>query len=202
MPRPLATVAAVALLACMPVFAQDSTPTPVVAVTTPAEVDTSQPATLAVLPSGAPVIAVEVPANAHAEDAKAIGEQSADDLKAVASGEVTIQQATRDPTKTADPGANMVFPMLLSLASAISRWALGVAVRRSPNLPNAAIGLISNGTVAAVVVAGFYLLHSSFPDTPQSLVTWLMAAGLGSMAGSMAQSGKDWHGATQGATQP
>lgn len=187
------------LLGAIPGLGQDATPplepTPEVHVITPAEIGSEAAAVLVKLPTGEPAVAVELPANAHAEDAKAIGEQSADDLKAVASGEVTIEQATRDPTKSADPGAGMLFPYLMTVAAAVSRWALGVAVRRSPTLPNSAIGLISNGIIAAVVVAGFFLLHSSFPDAPQTLVTWCWAAGLGSMIGSMAQSGTDWRNA-------
>lgn len=174
-----------------------STPAPVVSVVTPAELDSSpDDAVLAVLPNGARVVAVDLPANLPANAAVDVGEQAADSLRAVASGEITPEQASRDPTKTVDPGKDMVFPMLLTFAAAASRWALGVAVRRNPNLPNAAIGLISNGTVIAVVTAGFYLLHAHFPDLPQSVYMWWASAGLGSMAGSMAQSGKDWRAAS------
>jgi hypothetical protein len=186
----LAVVLILWLLGALPGLGQE--PTPAIAFADPA----TPVADVTATPTAAPVATiVPAPPDATAAEVKAVAEQSAENLEAVADGDVTIEQATRDPTKTADPGASMVFPMLLTLAVGAARWALGIAVRKSPNLPNAAIGLISNGTVVAVVVVGFFLLHSSFPDLPQTLFTWLAAAGLGSMFGSMAQSGNDWRNA-------
>src|SRR6185503_7709024 len=59
------------------------------------------PAPTVVTMDGAPAAVVPAPSDATVEEVRAVAEQSAENLKAVASGEVSLAAATRDPTSGA-----------------------------------------------------------------------------------------------------
>lgn len=198
---------------------------PMAAQEPPVEVSTPQPFDLAVpaetLPTalpdavpltessveevgGAPVAIVPAPPAVPAGLVADVAEQTAENFKAVASGEVAPEETTRDPAKTADTGAGMLFPVLLAFAAAVTKYVIAEAIRRHPTLGNSTIGLISHGTTLLVVAVGFYALHRVSPQLPQDIATWLAWSGLGQAGGSMASSARavGIHGAMHTEAKP
>lgn len=190
---------------------------PLAAQEPPVEVSTPSPLDLAPLPDavpltessveevgGAPVAIVPAPPDVPAGLVADVAEQTAENFKAVASGDVAPEETTRDPAKTADTGAGMLFPVLLAFAAAVTKYVIAEAVRRHPTLGNSTIGLISHGTTLLVVAIGFYALHRVSPQLPQDIATWLAWSGLGQAGGSMASSAKavSIHGSVQQGAKP
>jgi hypothetical protein len=201
------TVALALLLLAAPLAAQE----PPVEAPTPAAFD------LAPLPDavpltessvedvgGAPVAIVPAPPEVPSGLVADVAEQTAENFKAVASGDVEPEETTRDPAKTADSGAGYLFPVLLAFAAAVTKYVIGEAVRRHPTIGNSTIGMISHGTTLLIVAVGFFALHRVSPDLPQDIATWLTWSGLGQAGGSMASSAKavSIHGASQQGAKP
>lgn len=178
------------LLLASPIAAQE--PTPPVFNLEPVTPANSEPITSPSVEEvgGAPVAIVPAPAEVPAGLVADVAEQTAENFESVATGEVAHEEIARDPAKTADPGADMVFPLLLAFAAAVAKYVIGEAVRRHPTLSNSLIGLISHGIVLAVVALGFFVLHRVSPDLPQNIWMWIASSGLGQVLGGMANSAK------------
>lgn len=181
-----------------PTFGQEPTPS----IDAPAEEVEAPPpemvpSLVAVVPSvvdvvdvaGKPVAIVPAPEAASDAQVEAVAEQASDTLESVASGEVTIAQATRDPSETLDPGAGQLFFWLsLAFGAIVRPKVVDPLVRRMPNLSNEAAGYVSVAANLAFFTLAFYALRGVSPALPQTLGTWLAAAGVSVMGGSAASS--------------
>jgi hypothetical protein len=178
--------AAFALLFLLTVaaYAQDQAPPMVEATPTPAVVTVAgQPAALA-----------PAPPEASVSEVKAVADQATETLKDVADGKVSIEQATRDPGSTPDPGAGYLILMVGTIAAGCVRYITDMIVKRVPEhvLPDVATSLIGHSVTALVFVGAWALLHGGFPDLPQTWQTWIGMALTGSAGGGAARSGQGW----------
>lgn len=190
-----------ALLVAVPVAAQEP----------PVEVSTPQPFDLApagqfpdplphatIKPSvtevnGAPVAIVPAPPEASRAEVAAVAAQSAENLEAVASGEVTLAEATRDPTSSApDPGADVVFWVIAIIVGSVIRPITDIAVDRLAAVDNRLRSPVSLAVVLAAYTGAWSLLHAGNPSLPQSWVSWaiagLAASGFGSATNAVRRS--------------
>lgn len=173
----------------------------------PAEVSTPQPFDLAPaeepaapLPSatigpsvtefnGAPVAIVPAPPEASTAEVAAVAAQSAENLEAVASGEVSLAAATRDPTSGApDPGDGGLFWLLSIVFGSVIKPLTDAAVEKLSGVDNRLSGAINTAVVLVTYVGAWALLHDGNPGLPQDVFSWAIAgfaaAGMGAATSS------------------
>lgn len=174
----LALAALFALLACLAV-AQEPTPTPVAAPTSFA------PAPAVINLGGAPAAIVPAPPDASPAEVTAVARQSAENLEAVAAGEVSLAAATRDPTSGApDPGDGSLFWVLALVFGSVVRPVTDAVVGRIKGLDDKLAGAINAAALLVTYIGAWALFHGSNPALPQDVMSWVIAgfaaAGLGS----------------------
>ena len=143
--------------------------------------------------NGAPVAIVPAPPEASPAEVAAVAAQSAENLEAVASGEVTLAEATRDPTSSApDPGADVVFWVIAIVVGSIIRPISDIFVDKLAAIDNRLRSPVSLAVVLLTYTGAWSLLHSSNPSLPQSWVSWaiagLAASGFGSATNAVRRS--------------
>lgn len=188
--RTAGIVAVVALLVLLslpglvPLRGQEA-PTPVASATPIiAFADPSVVPAAAALPVPVATI-VPAPPDATAAEVKAVAEQSAENLEAVADGEVSLAEATRDPTSGApDPGSGGEFWLIAIVFGSVIRPITDTIVGRIRGLDDKLAGAINTAALLVTYLGAWALLHGSNPSLPQSAVSWAIAgfaaAGLGS----------------------
>lgn len=185
------------LLLAAPLAGQE----PPAEVSTPAPFDLAPPDPLphaTIKPSvtevnGAPVAIVPAPAEASNAEVAAVAAQSAENLEAVAAGEVTLAEATRDPTSSApDPGADVVFWVIAIVVGSVIRPITDIFVDKLAAVDNRLRSPVSLAVVLATYTGAWALLHTSNPSLPQSWVSWviagLAAAGFGGATNAVRRS--------------
>lgn len=183
MRRPLALLA-IALLPAV-AAAQEATPSPVETLVLPLE---PAPAPTLVTVNGAPAVVVPAPSEASPAEVQAVGERSAETLEDVASGDVTIAEATRDPVDAPDPGAGSLFWVLALVFGSVVRPITDAVISRLPRVDDKLAGAINTAALIAMYVGAWSMLAGSNPGLPQDAVSWVIAgfaaAGLGSATNS------------------
>lgn len=152
------------------------------------------PAPTVVVVDGAPAAVVPAPAEASPAEVAAVAHQSAENLRAVADGEVTIEQATRDPRETLDPGADYIFWIVGIVAAAVLRGVNDLVVSRAPRIPDSAASLLGLLIVVGVYIGAWAALSDYYPELPQTWPSWAFAGVIGSGLVSGAKSGRAWRG--------
>lgn len=193
----LALIFLLSLLGAIPpVLGQEPTPSdaPAEEVDAPPPELSASPA-VAVVPSvveveGQSVAVVPAPKGASEAQTEAVAEQAAENLEAVASGEVTLAEATRDPTSGApDPGGGGLFWILAIVMGSIVRPVTDVVVERMKAVDNRLSAAIHSGTVLALYLGAWAIFASSNPALPQDPTSWLIAGfaavGVGSASTSL-----------------
>jgi len=137
-------------------------------------------------PSAAPIATiVPAPPDVTAAEVKAVAEQSAENLEAVASNEIGIAEATRDPTSGApDPGSGSTFWLIAMFFGSVVRPITDNVVGRIKSIDDKLSGSVNTVALIVTYVAAWALFHSSNPSLPQDALAWIIAglaaAGLGS----------------------
>lgn len=207
-PTTHAAFLALALLAGVGIArAQEATPTPPVELATSAPVDALAAevpaASLVQLAPGQEAVLTKpviVPASADPEEVEAIADTAAQTQKAVASGDVPIEQATRPLEETPDSGAGglagTVFWLLSFFFGAYFRPQVVGRIRKAwpagwPAITDRRERWMNAALQLAFFTAAFYLLHPWLPSTPQTIQMWLAAAGVGVAGGSTMKRAED-----------
>lgn len=147
-----------------------------------------EPTPVLIVPyDGQPALVTKVPPEIPRGEVQQMGEAQEQSFKAVASGEVDVAEATRDPAQSPDPGSGLVFWLLAALFGGIVRPPVDYMVERS-RLDDRLGGAVHVGVMVAFYLGLWALLHASYPSLPQDWTSWLIAAGLGGGAGAGAQS--------------
>ena len=150
------------------------------------------PAPTVVTMDGAPAAVVPAPSDATVEEVRAVAEQSAENLKAVASGEVSLAAATRDPTSGApDTGEGGLFWVLSLIVGLVIRPITDKVLRAIPWVDDDLAGPIYLGLLLVVYSVAWAALHAPNPALPQDWTAWMLAAfsaaGMGTASSSRAR---------------
>lgn len=196
----LRTFAALLLLLAAPLAAQEATPPAFTLDLSPAEEVAAPPPVPVMTPSVVEVSGVSVgivPApDATEAEVQAVAENSAEKLEDVASGEVSIAAATRDPTNSLDLGDDTGFFLGLStLFGLVFGPLLSWGVERASAIDSRLGSFISIATVVLFYVLMYFLLHTRYPNLPQDLLAWIWTGAGSAAVGLGAKSGyRSWDG--------
>jgi hypothetical protein len=194
------TALAVLLLLAAPLAAQEATPEPTLPLPPLLDMAPAPDAPAAITEAtvvenadGSPLAVVPAPAEVTVAEAKAVADQSAVSLEAVGSGEITLAEATRDPTSGApDPGEGGLFWLLAIVFGSVVKPATDALVDRIKGLDNRLSSAIHTGVLLATYLGAWALFHGSNPSLPQDAVSWAIAgfaaAGVGSAMTSVGRS--------------
>lgn len=155
-----ATLLALLLIVAIALFAGDADGVPI-------------PAPTLVMVNGAQAAIVPAPPSASTAEVRAVAAQSAENLRNVATGEITVEQATRDPAKSPDAGSGYVFFVVGIVAAAALKFATDLMVLRAPGMPDSGITFVGMVIVAGISLGAWALLRGEFPDLPQSWIMWV-----------------------------
>lgn len=163
----------------------------------------SAPTPAVVTVNGAPAAVVPAPSDASPAEVQAVAEQSAENLKAVASGEVSLAEATRDPTSGApDPGSGSMFWLLSIIFGMVIRPITDVAVERIKGLDNRLSAACNVAVLLAVYIGAWAAFHGSNPGLPQDVAAWVIAGFAAAGLGSATTAGARSIGGSQRAVNP
>lgn len=151
----------------------------------PEPVETSLPVDVqptVVTVNGAAAAVVPAPADATTAEVKAVAEQSAENLKAVASGEVSLAEGTRNLADSPDGGEGNGFWIAAPFIGLMLRRILDPLIRKSrmsDDWMGAAHGLLMVG----LATLGWVWLASHYQSLPQDWMSWFNAAGSATLGG-------------------
>lgn len=132
---------------------------------------------LEVAPGEPAAVVVPVPDQATEEEARAVGVSSAETLQQVASGEVTVEEATRDKAESPDGGSGQAFWMVVPFIGGLLRRVVSdPLVQRMRWIPNDAQGAAHALLMVALATAAWALLVPHFPGLPADWLSWFNAA--------------------------
>lgn len=160
------------LLATAPAFAQEP----------------AAPEPVAVVEVEIPVAVVE---KLSVSDTATLEKATADNASAVASGDATIAEASRDPAESVDFGASWQMGVLAALFMAVvAPWTVILLKKLGIVAPE--LGGAASMTVAVIYyLAAWYFLKDRYPTFPQDPLAWVGIAIAGSSIGSTVRSLKN-----------
>lgn len=145
--------------------------------------------TAAPVPQPQQSITIPVPADVTAVEARAVEVRQTDTLKHLGDNEVTIDEATRDPAQSPDPGSGSTFWIVGIVAGAITRPAINFAVARWPAMPDDFAGVLHFILLLVVYLGAWAVLHRSNGNLPQDWESWVGAAIGATGGGTVVSSG-------------
>jgi hypothetical protein len=188
--RLLLALLAFALLPCLAAAQGEATPTPETAPAETAAAAIAEAPAAALVPLSAgqeavftkPVI---VPASAKPEEVAAIAGNAAEAQRAVASGEVPVEKATRSLRDLIDLGSEpLLFLVLALILGAVVRPPLNAWVKGHPKIDNDTADALHVGAFVVLYTVAWAALHSSRPELPQDWEGWMVMGATSVLGGT------------------